>query len=159
MNLSSLVDKLGRIDDASNASRLLDQAAITDGALESLLERATAALAESPQEAVHLTEIALELVRRRSDHPVASAAWRLRGQALRVVGRHSDAVAALDQAAEAARSAGNPRLAAQAQIGKIDSLGWLGRYQEATNTAKRLETELLALGAPEDAAKALVNLG
>ena len=55
--------------------------------------------------------------------------------------------------------AGDPLLAAQAQIGRVDSLGWLGRYDEAAALAQRIEPELRALNAPDEAAKVLVNLG
>ncbi|MCW3100823.1 MAG: Tetratricopeptide 4, partial [Chthonomonadaceae bacterium] len=54
---------------------------------------------------------------------------------------------------------GDARLAAQVQIGRVDSLNWLGRYDEAIALARRLETELRAHGEETDAAKVLVNLG
>jgi CHAT domain-containing protein len=50
-------------------------------------------------------------------------------------------------------------LAAQVQVGRVDSLGWIGRYDEALALAARLEAQLLALGADRHAANVLINLG
>lgn len=50
-------------------------------------------------------------------------------------------------------------MAAEACIGQIDSLGWLGRYEEAIARANEIVRELEALGAREDAARAITNLG
>jgi len=127
--------------------------------IASLLAEADRALHSDPGESLKAADRAIEIAQRSGDPSGAAAAWRVRARALRALGHHADALAAFDSAAAHAQQAGNARLAAQVQIGKIDSLGLLGRYDEAIALAHRLEEELRALGAEEEAAKALVNAG
>ncbi|WP_309719510.1 tetratricopeptide repeat protein, partial [Armatimonas sp.] len=71
---------------------------------------------------------------------------------LRQQGRHEEALAAF---ARAVHDAETPLLAALVRIGEIDSLGMLGRYDEAIALAEMLEPQL----PPRDAARVLGNLG
>lgn len=76
-------------------------------------------------------------------------------RALRQQGRHEDALAAFARAVQAAQDVGDTLLATQVRIGEIDSLGMLGRYDEALALAEMLEPQL----PPRDAARVLGNLG
>ncbi|WP_394794160.1 CHAT domain-containing protein [Armatimonas sp.] len=76
-------------------------------------------------------------------------------RALRQQGRHEDALGAFARAVQEANAAGETLRAAQVRIGEIDSLGMLGRYDEAIALAERLETQL----PPRDVARVLGNLG
>lgn len=76
-------------------------------------------------------------------------------RSLRQQGRHDEALVAFARAVEEANAAGDPLLAAQVRIGEIDSLGMLGRYDEAVALASTLERQL----PPRDAARVLGNLG
>ena len=78
-----------------------------------------------------------------------------RARSLRQQGRHDEALTAFAEAVAQAQADGNPLLAAQVRIGEIDSLGMLGRYDEATALAESLLPQL----PPRDAARALGNLG
>ena len=73
-------------------------------------------------------------------------------RSLRLQGRHEEALAAF---ARAVQEAETPLLAVQVRIGEIDSLGMLGRCDEAITLAKMLEPQL----PPRDAARVLGNLG
>ena len=76
-------------------------------------------------------------------------------RALRQQGRHEDALGAFARAVQEANAAGETLRAAQVRIGEIDSLGMLGRYDEAITLAEMLETQL----PPRDVARVLGNLG
>ncbi|WP_395143306.1 CHAT domain-containing protein [Armatimonas sp.] len=76
-------------------------------------------------------------------------------RALRQQGRHEDALRAFARAVQEAAAAGETLLAVQVRIGEIDSLGMLGRYDEAHALAEALEPQL----PPRDAARVLGNLG
>lgn len=78
-----------------------------------------------------------------------------RARTLRQQGRHEEALTAFAEAVAEARAAGDTLLAAQVRIGEIDSLGMLGRYDEAIALAESLQPLLPA----RDAARALGNLG
>ncbi|MCX6366893.1 MAG: CHAT domain-containing tetratricopeptide repeat protein [Armatimonadetes bacterium] len=73
-------------------------------------------------------------------------------RSLRQQGRHDEALTAF---ARAVQEAATPLLAAQVRIGEIDSLGMLGRYDDAIALAGALEPQL----PPRDAARMLGNLG
>ncbi|HLJ53769.1 MAG TPA: tetratricopeptide repeat protein, partial [Chthonomonadaceae bacterium] len=159
MSTESLCEQLLAAPDDASRGTLLEEAARTADCLAYLLETARDTLAAQPAYASRRAELAIAIADRRDDARGASAAWRLHAQARRAEGAHAEAERALQMASTLAASAGERLLAAQAQIGRIDSLGWLGRYDEAAALARRLERELLALNAPQDAAMALVNLG
>lgn len=84
---------------------------------------------------------------------------RERGQALRAQGRHAEAIEAFSAAAAAALALGDPTLAARVQVGSVDSLGMLGRYDEAQALAEALERTLVAQGESDAAGKVIFNLG
>lgn len=121
------------------------------------MEKAASALRSNAGGALEFADQAIEAAGK--DELRQAAAWRVRGQALRALGRHADALAAFESAAAAARQAGDERLAAQVRIGSVDSLGMLARYEEAIDLAQRLEQTFRDYGAEADAAKVLVNAG
>lgn len=124
---------------------------------EELLRQAQQALdAGAPEEATGLARRAAEGLR---DGSAGAQAERVGAMALQRLGRYSEAIAAFDRAAQRALAAGNPGLAARVQIGRIESLSFLGRDNEAIALARRLQQTLRAEGAEQDAAKVLVNLG
>ena len=138
---------------------LLKIAAARPECLAFLMQSAREQMSANAREAAKRAHLAGVLTERVKDSRGAAQAWRLFGQALRVQGEHAAAAAALETAADRALRAGDALLAAQVQIGRVDSLNWLGRYDEAIALARRLETELRAHGEEIDAAKVLVNLG
>lgn len=145
-------------------ARPTDEATLADAAAEPgcvvlLLDRARGLIFSNPAEARRIARLAVEIAFRQNEGRYAAQAWRIEAQAWRAQGRHIEALDAFDFAADAARRGGDNLLVLQVQIGKIDSLGWLGRYTEAYALADRLETEMRATGAEADAAKALVNAG
>jgi CHAT domain-containing protein len=155
----SLCEQLLDADDGAVKARLMDEAAASPECLDYLLATARQQTGANPPEAGRRAAMAIALAERSGDLRAASAAWRIRAQAHRGEGAHIDAAAALETASSLALQAGDALLAAQSLIGRVDSLGWLGRYDEALALARRLETELRARNSPEDAAKVLVNLG
>lgn len=112
-----------------------------------------------PGAALAAAVAAVEVASERGEQRSQASAGRLRGQALRALGRHEEAVAALSSAAETARHAGDVALSATVQIGAVDSLGMLARFDEAFALAERLESDLLAAGDAQAAARVMVNAG
>jgi CHAT domain-containing protein/tetratricopeptide (TPR) repeat protein len=143
----------------ADRDRLLREAASTPDAVSLLLDHARNDLASAPEEALRIAQLAEEVAGLQTDGRAAANASRVQAQALRLLGRHADALDVFARAASYAQSAGDARLAAQVQVGRIDSLGWLGRYDEAVALAKQLQTEFNTMGAEDEAAKVLVNLG
>ncbi len=90
--------------------------------------------------------------------PAVEGALR-EARTLRQEGRHADALLAFDEAAHLASTAGDAVLSAKTQIGKIDSLGMLGRYDEAFALGESTISTLEALGAEAEAARARCNVG
>ena len=123
------------------------------------MEQARLALASDPQKGLEAADRCIRAASEANDPGGEAHAGRLRGQALRALGRHADAIVAFGAAATAARSAGDSLLAAQVRLGQIDSLGMVGRTAEAVALGKELERTLRSAGAIADAAKALCNLG
>jgi CHAT domain-containing protein/tetratricopeptide (TPR) repeat protein len=93
--------------------------------------------------------------RELADHAIA---YRVEAQALRAQGRHSEALAVYAQAIESALAIPDATLAAQVQIGRIDSLGLLGRDDEGIALGRELTQTLQAAGKIEDAARARMNV-
>lgn len=141
------------------SAQAFDRAAESEFCAAHLLTTAREQLAASPAEALRRAVLAEQLAERRGDWISCAQSGRLQAQALRAQGDHGGAIPAFGRAAAAADHAGNKLLAAQVQIGKVDSLGWLGRYDEALALARTLETNLQALDSPQDAAKVLFNRG
>jgi tetratricopeptide (TPR) repeat protein len=147
------------VPEKTRRSQLLEVASATEGCVDLLLAEAEAATRQDPERALRCVDLTLEIARLRRDQPKESAAWRVRGQCLRALGQHGEALDAFERAAASALQAGDAALAAQVQVGSIDSLSMLGRYDEAIALAQRLEAELHAYGREEYAARVLVNAG
>lgn len=158
MSLHELCNQWSGSPEAAR-ERLLTQADALPEAFAALLEMASGQIASAPAGALPAAEMAAALAARRDDWLEAAMAWRVAGQAQRVLGRHAEALAAFQFAAGAAQKRGDRRLAAQVQIGAIDSLGMLGRYEEAVSLARHLEIRLREEGAEAEAAKVLFNVG
>lgn len=154
---TQIADRLLAATDDAQRQQLLASVEDPSGVARELLERGRGALSTSAADALTAAELAAALTEGR-DHGLAAVSHRLKGQALRLLGRHADAIEAFHSAAEHARLAEDPRLAAQVQIGAIDSLGWIGRLEAAVSLARRLEKEFRELGAELDAARVLVNV-
>ena len=159
ISAKQLLVRLLKIPDGPVPGELLTQAARNAEVLPTLMREAERALASDGLRARRLAEIAVEIAEHGGDLANAARAGRVEAQALRAMGRHEEAITVLSAAAQRAESAGDRRLAAQIQIGAIDSLGVLGRAEEAFRLARKLEAALLACHAPEDAAKVLTNAG
>ncbi len=123
-----------------------------------LQQRASSAVASSPSVAVELSEIASRVSNYIGDNRAVAYAERTRSHALRKLGDHETALAAIDRAVEAATLAEDSELAATVQIPRCDSLGWLGRYQEAETSARQLITLLNDLSLNSAASRVLTNL-
>lgn len=158
MSSETLCEQLLLSEDTASRGRLLHAQAADANCLSLLLERA-GATASVPQDALHRTEVGLEVAAYYESDTTAAALWRIRAQAFRLLGRHADALAAFEEAARSARRAGDDRLAARVQIGSIDTLGMLGRYDEAVVRADTLTAQMRATGDEQDAAKVLFNAG
>lgn len=124
-----------------------------------LTEWARAALGTAPAHARVAAILATTVADRSRIFTSSAAARRVQGQACRILGDHRGGIAAFEAAAASAAAAGDALLAAQVQIGAIDSLGMLGQYEEAIALARRLEAVFRALGAAEDTGKILFNIG
>ena len=149
------------LESAEEADRtnLLQNAAANSEPQEYLLYTARQKTTTEPADALRRAEIAAALADLRGEGRFAAQSWRVVGQAQRVQGDHARAERSFETAARHAMQAEDARLAAQVQVGRIDSLGWLGRYEEALALAHRLEAELRRLGDEIEAARVLINLG
>ena len=154
----SVCEQLLRARTPERVTRLTEQAN-PEECLPFLLDKAREALQTAPQEALRIAALARPLAEKSEDSISTAALLRIEGQALRIQGRHPEALLALEAAAAAAQQAGNAHLAAIVQLGRIESFSLLGRHAEAIQLAGRLEAELRILGADADAARALVNGG
>ena len=123
------------------------------------LARARAMLAQNPAQALMLAERLALRADRDSDWENAAHAHRISGQALRLQGRHFEALTQLNFAAQRAEQSGNPLLALQVQVGRVDSLGMVGRIAEAFAFGESLIRQFLAQNAPSEAARVCINLG
>lgn len=145
--------------DPVRVDRLLHAAANRADSASRLTDAARTVLSADPPEAVRRADLAVRTSALRGAAGDEAEAWRVRAQGLRMLARHDEALDAFDRAVEAAGRAHDPLLAARVQIGRVDSLGWLGRVDEAFALARLLEASLRRLGADVDAAKVLVNTG
>ena len=159
MTSFNLCEQLLHSSEPQQREPLLEAAAASTECMDYFLESAREQIAADPVDARTRAELAAALAERRQDHRSAAQAWRVSAQALRVQGNHAGAVLALETAAAKAIQADDPVLTACVQIGRVDSLGWLGRYDEALALARRLEAELRLLGELTEAAKVLLNMG
>ncbi len=145
--------------DAELRERQIALAARDDDALPALLAEARAALTENPALARDMANFAAAVAEIRDAARDAAQTGLLAGQACRALGQHEAALTSLGAASDWATRAGDELFAAQIQIGAIDSLGVLGRMEDALALARRLESQFTALGSNGDAARALVNAG
>ncbi len=129
------------------------------GSFDDILAEARRLISSAAAEAYDCARVAEEIAQRLGDPLQKSAAARVKGQALRALSRHADAIEAFEAAARYARESGDPLLAARSRLGIVDSLGWLERFSEAIELARELEEELRAHGDLSEAAKALCNAG
>src|SRR5438552_17505778 len=119
--------------------------------IATLLDQARSALTTDPLAALTAADQCIRAATDSEERGDEAQAWRIRGQALRALGRHADAVEAFRAGANAALAAGDRLLAAQVRLGEIDSLGMTGRSDAASALAERLERELREAGALADA--------
>jgi CHAT domain-containing protein/tetratricopeptide (TPR) repeat protein len=132
---------------------------ITEMDVQGLAEAARNLSTDNPLEALRLAEITIQLAAALTTPRPRAIAQRAYGVVLRSQGRWAEAIACLDAGVEAATAAGDALLAAQIPIAKIDALAQMGCYEEAFAFASALERQLEALGASEDAAKVMWNVG
>ena len=126
-----------------------------DGSAD-LLALARVAVSDAPLRALGLADRAVSAANPGWERALAC---QIRSRALRALGRHEEALTAFTDAAKEAESGGNLRLAAQVQVGAVDTLGMLGRYEDAAALAESLVQRLTVEGAILDAARVLGNLG
>lgn len=134
-------------------------AALTEVDVQGLADSVRRSSTDNPIEALRLAEITLQLAIVLDTPRARAFAQRAYGVALREQGRWAEAIASFDAGVEAAHAAGDALLAAQIPIAKTDTLAQMGCYEEAFALADRLEKQLMALGASEDAAKVMWNVG
>lgn len=123
------------------------------------LIRARTALAQNPAQALSLAEQLALRTERGADWENAANAHRIRAQALRLLGRHGEALPIFDFAAQRAEQSGNLLLALQVQVGRVDSLGMVGRVAEAFQFGEGLLRQFQAQDAATEAARVCINLG
>jgi CHAT domain-containing protein len=159
MLAQSPCEQLLRATNPDRRESLLERAAQSSECLAELLAISEESLPGAASRALHAADLAVELAERREAWHESAYAWRACARAQRLLGQHAEALISFAAAAAAAERAGDPLLAARVQVGRVDSLGWLGRYDEALEVAEHLEKQLLALGAEQDAARVISNVG
>jgi CHAT domain-containing protein len=132
---------------------------ISETDVQNMAEAARNFATDNPIEALRLAEITVQLAAALGTPRGHAVAQRAYGVALRSQGRWAEAIACFDAGVEAANAAEDALLAAQIPIAKTDTLAQMGCYEEAFALAGTLEKELEALGASEDAAKVMWNVG
>lgn len=124
------------------ASPLKRRKATIDG----LLQRARADLIGNPQRALSAANEAVALADRRGDLVDQAATRQVRGEALRILGKHEAALSDYARAGEAFRRLRRPADAAGSDVSAVDSLRCLGRPAEALRLAARTRRTLRRLG-------------
>jgi CHAT domain-containing protein len=132
---------------------------MTETDVQFVAEAARNGSTDNPIEALRIAEIALQMADALGTPRAQAIAQRAYGVALREQGRWTEAISCFDAGVESAVAAGDALLAAQIPIAKTDTLAQMGCYEEAFALANSLEKELVALGAAEDAAKVMWNVG
>lgn len=120
------------------------------------LTTALSLLASQPDAALEAAREAQLFARAEGDALTEALAGRAAGQALRLMGRHEEALEMLARASDVAEE---PLLAHQIKIGCIDSLCVLGREVEAIDLANTLRERFTKLKSYTDIAKVWVNMG
>lgn len=157
VSLSSLHERW--IASENDRYAVLAEAVRVPGIADRLLGEARERLHSQPAEAFHYAEFAARVLERTQRYVECAGAYRICGQLLRAMGRHEQAVAVLETAAQVAQAGKDLHLAVTVQIGAIDSLSLIGRNEEALALADRLEADLHALGDLQGTAKVLLNRG
>ncbi len=147
-----------RVSDAAERERIL-AATSSSASVEEALAEARAHVAQAPPDALTFAELACAMARYVGSPKLKSAAERVRGQTLRALHRHSEAIDALEASAQHAMASGDERLALQSRIGIVDSLSWLERFDEAIELARELGAKLMLQGDLVEAGKVLINEG
>jgi len=146
------------VPDAEQRKHILSRVSSV-AAVEEALSEARSRTATSPKEALSYAEVACEMAGMVGDPKLHSAVARVRGQTLRALGNHEEAIDALEAAAQYALQAGDENLALKSRIGVVDSLRWLERFDEAISLAHDLEEQLALRGEVVEAARVLANEG
>ncbi len=158
-SVEGLCRDLMEASDPDQRASLLSRAVGHPDSVEHLLGLGRASASALPAYALAAATLAGEITRRRGEPVHSAAAFRLRGQALRALGRHAEAISAFDDAGRSAEAAGDRVLGAVVRIGAVDSLGMLGRYDEASSLGAELARDLSEAGASVEAGRAMANLG
>ncbi len=124
--------------------------------LPEILARASRLLQDLPEESAQVAQEAKRLSEQAQDIRSMALAGRLEGRALRLLGRHEEAIRSLRYASENAQ---HPLLANQTLIGCIDSLCMIGQEEEALLLSRLLQEKFDELASPIDSAKVWVNMG
>ena len=132
---------------------------ITETDVLSLAEAARNSSTDNPAEALGLAAIAVQMAVILNTPRPRAMAQRAYGVALREQGRWTEAISCFEDGVASAIAADDALLAAQIPIAKIDTLAQMGSYEEAFVLAGTLENRLQTLGASEDAAKVMWNVG
>ena len=132
---------------------------ITETDVLSLAEAARNSSTDNPAEALRLAAIAVQMAVILNTPRPRAMAQRAYGVALREQGRWTEAISCFEDGVASAIAADDALLAAQIPIAKIDTLAQMGCYDEAFAFAGTLEKQLRTLGASEDAAKVMWNVG
>ncbi|MCW3051702.1 MAG: Tetratricopeptide 4, partial [Chthonomonadales bacterium] len=160
MLTDSILEKLKELPVEQLTSHIaLLASEITETDVQNLAEAARKVATDNPIEALRLAEIAVHLAVALDTPRSRAIGQRAYGIALREQGRWAESIACLDAGVDAALEAGDAQLAVQIPIAKIDTLARMGCYDEAFTLAGVLEKQLDALGASEDAAKVMWNIG
>ena len=136
------MESSSRLSLAAHASPLKRQKATVDG----LLQAARADLISSPQRALSIANEAVTQADRRGDLHARAAARQVRGEALRILGKHDAALTDYARAGEMYRRLRQPADAARNDVSAVDSLRCLGRPAEALRLAARTRRTLHRLG-------------
>lgn len=143
----------------SDRTLIMEKLAAIPDTVPYLLARIQQVISTHPREALEIAEIAETIAAGQNDAHSLVMVARAVAQSHRILGEHQAALTAFDVAAQRAMEIGDPLLASQIQIGRINSLGWLGQFEEAIRCADGLIQTFRAAGHEADIAKILVNLG
>ena len=156
----SVLQQLKDLPTEQLASHIASLAAdITEADVKIMADAARNFSTDNPAEALRLAEVTVLLAATLGTPRARATAQRAFGVVLRSQGRWAEALVCFDAGVEAATAAGDALLAAQIPIAKTDTLAQMGRYDEAFALANTLAMQLNALGALEDAAKVMWNVG
>ncbi len=125
----------------------------------SLLIAARQAMPRDPRRVLSLAERAGRGAMASGDRECAGEAWRLAGSALRRLERHDEALVAYRRSRSAFARGADRIGAARTDIGYVDALMYLDRFEEAIRVGRRALGVLLEEGEVLPAGRLLTNLG